>query len=111
MTDKERNPVMEYFSNKAKNWPKGDRNLVDLQCTGIERGIPPESTHEDAKKALEYCKQARRFGATDKGFLFLMWAVAARKDFELFDDAVKAEKFAAKNKELLGRIRKTKMKE
>lgn len=71
----------------------GDANLVDVQCTGIERSIPPGSTHEDALKALEYCAQARRFGTTEKGFMFLMWAESARKDFELFDNHVKGNQF------------------
>ena len=94
MTDKEeQNSSQEHLRNMAKNWPKEDTNLVDVQCTGIECAIPPESTHEDAKKALEYCKQARRFGTTEKGFLFLMWAESSRKDFELFDNAIKGKKF------------------
>lgn len=90
MTDKERN-LQERLRDMAKNWPEGDTNLIDVKCTGIERSIPPGSQHEDAIKALEYCAQARKFGVTEKGFLFLMWAESARKDFELYDDAIKAD--------------------
>lgn len=98
MTDKERNMqaslrMQAWVEELAKNWREGDATLLQVQCTGIERAIPPESTHEDAKKALEYCRRARQFGDTEKGFLFLMKAESARKDFELYDDAIKGEKF------------------
>ena len=87
------NKLRAWLRESARNWPaKGDTNLVHVKCTAIERAIPPESQHEDAKKALEYCKQARLFGTTEKGFLFLMWAESARKDFELFDDYIKSRK-------------------
>ena len=76
----------------AKNWPEEDTNLVAVKCTGIERSIPAGSTHEDALKALEYCAQARRFGETGKGALFLMQAQAALKDFELYDSYITAQK-------------------
>lgn len=91
MTNKD--TLQESLRRLAQEWPEGDTNLVDVKCTGIERSIPPESTHEDAKKALEYCKLARQFGATEKGFLFLVQAESARKDFDLFDAAIKGEIF------------------
>lgn len=69
----------------AANWSPDDTNLVAVKATGIERSIPPESQHEDAKKAREYCKQARRFGITEKGFMYLVLAESAKKDFELYD--------------------------
>lgn len=77
----------------AANWPEEDTNLVAVRCTGIERAIPPESQHEDAIKAREYCAQARKFGETGKGALFLQKAQAALKDFELLDAAVTGEPF------------------
>lgn len=85
--------LKERLRELAQNWPEGDTNSVDRQCTGIERRIPPDCQHEDAIKALEYCKQARRFGPTEKGYRFLINAVAAMKDFELFDDSIKGVKF------------------
>lgn len=85
--------LQEYIDDLAKNWNEGDTTSIQVQCTGIERAIPPGSTHESAIKALEYCALARKFGIGEKGALFLMKAESARKDFELFDDAIKGEKF------------------
>lgn len=76
----------------AATWPKGDTHFVHVKVTGIEAAIPPESQHESAIKAREYAALARKFAGSDKGALFLMKAESARKDFELFDDAVKGAK-------------------
>ena len=92
MIEKEFN-LQEHLRDVAKNWPEGDTNLLHVKCTGIERLIPPESQHEYAIKALEYCKKARRCGDTEIGWLFVMKAESARKDFELYDGYIKSENF------------------
>lgn len=82
------NRTKAWIRELAKNWNPEDKNLIDVRCTGIERSIPNGSQHPDAMLALEYCKEARRFGISEKGAMFLQMAEASRKDFELYEDAV-----------------------
>lgn len=82
----------------------GDKNRVDVLCTGIERAIPPGTTNEDAKKALEYCAQARKFGNTDKGWNFVVEAESARKDFVYFDVYIKGLS-KVKQEDILNKVR------
>lgn len=94
----------ESIRKLARDWPVEDTSYFDVRITAIERSIPPRSNHEDAKKALKNCKQARKFGFSDKGLFFILKAEAARKDFFLYDRAVKAEKFTRPPKRGLDKL-------
>lgn len=85
--------VQKSIRELAKNWPKDDKNCIDIMATSIERAIPPDSENEDAIKALEYARRAREFGVSEKGALFIAEAQAAYKDFMLWEDAMKGEQF------------------
>ena len=92
MTDKKCS-FQKSIEDMVKNWPEEDTNLVAIRCTGVERNIPPESTHKSAIEALKCCALARKFGETDKGWLFLTEAQNALSNFVLLDAAIKGEKF------------------
>ncbi|MDP1557900.1 MAG: hypothetical protein Q8K59_09265 [Nitrosomonas sp.] len=86
----------ESIRRLAREWPPEDTSFFHVMITEIERSLPPESKHQSSKKALEYCKKAREFGFTEKGLIFLVEAEAFRKDFLLYDLAVKGELFTKK---------------
>lgn len=80
----------------AEEWPPEDTNFFHVMITGIESYLPPRSKHQSAREALECCTLARKFGLTEKGVHFLLAAESARKDFLLYDRAVKGELFTQK---------------
>jgi len=94
----------ESIRRLAKEWPPEDTNFFHVMITGIESYLPPKSKHQSVKEALEYCTQARKFGLTEKGVHFLLKAESARKDFLLYDRAIKGELFTNKPPRGLDRL-------
>lgn len=94
----------ESIRRLAEEWPPEDTSFFHVMITGIKSYLPPESKHQSAKEALKYCTQARKFGLTEKGVHFLLKAESARKDFLLYDRAVKGELFTNKAPRGLDRL-------
>lgn len=69
-----------------RSWLCGDIN--ELEYTNKRKKELEGSGIKEAIEAVEYCEKARKFGISEKGALFLMMAESARKDFELYEDAV-----------------------
>ncbi|HEV8647797.1 MAG TPA: hypothetical protein VGR01_19760 [Burkholderiales bacterium] len=65
------------------------------ECTaaGIERFIPAGSEHPSAIDALRCIAEAREAATEAKQTWWMLEAVARAKDYQLFDDAVRGEKF------------------
>lgn len=77
----------------AQTWPEGDTNVIDMMATAIEADIPADTDNEDAIKARENAQLARKFGMTDKGVIHIVDAQCAFKDYMLWKDSLKGEKF------------------
>ncbi len=59
----------------------------------LEHWVPRDSKNEDAVKAHEYCTLARAATTAMKANYFLRRAMVSSKDFMLWDDAIKGERF------------------
>lgn len=100
----------ESIRRLSKEWPSKDTNFFHVKITAIEVDLPTKSSHESAKAARHFAKQARIHGFTDKGLDYLLRAESARKDFWLYDCAVKGELFTKKPPRGLDRLNKTLLK-
>lgn len=81
------------ISALAQALPEGDTTAIDRLAMPIETAIPADTDNEDAIKARENAQLARKFGMTDKGVMHIVDAQCAFKDYMLWKDALKGEKF------------------
>lgn len=61
----------------------------------VELNVPQGSKNEDARKAWECCARARDAATSMKANYWLRRAMVCAKDFMLWDDAIKGEKFTS----------------
>ncbi|PSJ18335.1 hypothetical protein [Nitrosomonas supralitoralis] len=89
----EKDGLQESIRILTKEWPSEDTDFFNVKITAIESYIPPGSQHKDAIKTMESAKLARKYGYSDKGLMYILEAESARKDFLLYDAAVKGGLF------------------
>ncbi len=85
--------LQESIRKLAKEWPAKDTNFFHVMLTGIKAYVPLKSRHINAKEVRVFTALARKHGLTEKGVYFLIKAESARKDFLLYDLAVKGDLF------------------
>lgn len=89
------NGLKAYIEALAESWPEGDTNVIDKMATAIESSISPDTDNEFAIKARKHAQLARGFGISEKGVIHIVEAQCAFKDYMLWGDALKGEKFPA----------------
>jgi hypothetical protein len=78
----------------SEAWPEGITSFFGLQAVQIEARIPVDSTNQSAIEAREHCRLAKEAANDLKGAMHIADAIAHWKDFMLFDDALKGNRYS-----------------